>query len=136
MVAHLVHRDSDGHLAVVAVLLKAGTPSPLIETLWKNVPKEKGKEREVHGVEVNAADLLPANRAAYYTFTGSLTTPPCDTTRTRRGHNGRQNCLTNSRSAIVASLNYLRSKRQESPRTHEIIMRQGSGEGRIAASVV
>jgi carbonic anhydrase len=31
----------------------------------------------VKSVEVNAADLLPANKSAYYTFTGSLTTPPC-----------------------------------------------------------
>jgi carbonic anhydrase len=77
MVAHRVHRDRDGNLAVVAVLLKTGGSSSLIQTLWKNVPKEKGKEREVPGVEVNAADLLPANKAAYYTFTGSLTTPPC-----------------------------------------------------------
>src|SRR5262249_23060476 len=77
MVANLVHKDKDGKLAVVAVLLKAGGANPLIETLWKNVPKEKEKEREVQGVMVNAADLLPANRKAYYTFTGSLTTPPC-----------------------------------------------------------
>jgi carbonic anhydrase len=78
MVVHLVHRDSDGKLAVVAVLLQAtGAANPLIETLWKNVPKEKEKEQEVPGVQVNAADLLPANKAAYYTFMGSLTTPPC-----------------------------------------------------------
>jgi carbonic anhydrase len=31
----------------------------------------------VEGVQVNAADLLPTKRAAYYAFTGSLTTPPC-----------------------------------------------------------
>ena len=61
----------------MAVPLKVGTRSALIDTLWSNIPKEKGKEREVAGVEVNASDLLPANRAAYYTFTGSLTTPPC-----------------------------------------------------------
>ena len=77
MVVHLVHRDRDGKLAVVAVLLDAGGPNPLIDTLWKNVPKEKGKEQDVQGVEVNAADLLPGSRAAYYTFAGSLTTPPC-----------------------------------------------------------
>jgi carbonic anhydrase len=77
MVVHLVHRDRDGKLAVVAVLLEAGASSSLIETLWKNVPKEKGEEHDVQGVEVNAADLLPANKAGYYTFAGSLTTPPC-----------------------------------------------------------
>lgn len=77
MVAHLVHKDRDGNLAVVAVLLKSGRANSVIDTLWRNVPKEKNKEREVQGVQVNAADLLPANNAAYYTFTGSLTTPPC-----------------------------------------------------------
>lgn len=74
---HLVHRDRDGNLAVVAVLLQVGATNSLIETLWKNIPKEKEKEQEVPGVEINAADMLPANKTAYYTFTGSLTTPPC-----------------------------------------------------------
>lgn len=77
MVAHLVHRDRDGNLAVVAVLLKAGGANNLIDTLWKNVPKEKNKQQAVASVQVNAADLLPANKSAYYTFAGSLTTPPC-----------------------------------------------------------
>jgi carbonic anhydrase len=77
MVAHLVHKSADGNLAVVAVLLKAGQPNRLVETLWKNIPSKKEGETAVAGVEINAADLLPAKRAAYYTFTGSLTTPPC-----------------------------------------------------------
>jgi carbonic anhydrase len=77
MVAHLVHKSADGSLAVVAVLLKSGQSNRLIETLWKNLPSKKGRETAVEGVQVNAADLLPAKRDAYYTFTGSLTTPPC-----------------------------------------------------------
>ncbi len=77
MVAHLVHKNADGNLAVVAILLKTGQSSELVETLWKNLPSEKEKETAVPGVQVNAADLLPADKAAYYTFTGSLTTPPC-----------------------------------------------------------
>lgn len=77
MVAHLVHRDRDGKLAVVAVLLRKGRPNDLIDKLWKYLPKQKEKEVEVAGVEINAADLVPTNKAAYYTFTGSLTTAPC-----------------------------------------------------------
>jgi carbonic anhydrase len=77
MVAHLVHKDDKGQPAVVAVLLKAGQPNALIETLWKNLPRTKETPVEVQGVEVNAADFLPANTTAYYTFIGSLTTPPC-----------------------------------------------------------
>jgi carbonic anhydrase len=77
MVVHLVHRDGEGHLAVVAVLLKVGKPNALIDTLWKHLPKTKGKEVDVEGGRINAADLLPASTRGYYTFTGSLTTPPC-----------------------------------------------------------
>ena len=76
MVGHLVHADADGHLAVVAVLFKAGVPNPLLETLWKNIPPEKDKTVEVSTVSVNAEDLLPSQRG-YYTYSGSLTTPPC-----------------------------------------------------------
>jgi carbonic anhydrase len=76
MVAHLVHKASDGKFAVVAVMLTSGGANPLIEKLWHNLPKEKGTEVVLGAIKINAADLLPKNRA-YYTYTGSLTTPPC-----------------------------------------------------------
>ena len=76
MVAHLVHKDSDGKLAVVAVLLASGPQNPLIKTLWNNLPREKEREISVEKVEISVADLLPRDKA-YYTFQGSLTTPPC-----------------------------------------------------------
>ena len=75
MVIHLVHERSDG-AAVVAVLLKRGGGNPVIQKLWANLPKTEGKEEEVANPAINAADLLPADRN-YYTFDGSLTTPPC-----------------------------------------------------------
>jgi carbonic anhydrase len=76
MVAHLVHRGPGGKLAVIAVLLDTGTENPLIKTLWDNLPKEKGKDNVVDAVKINAVDLLPTNKG-YYTYAGSLTTPPC-----------------------------------------------------------
>jgi carbonic anhydrase len=76
MVAHLVHKGADGKLAVVAVLLDAGKENALLKTLWSNVPPEKEKEATPAGVTIDASALLPASRA-YYTFDGSLTTPPC-----------------------------------------------------------
>lgn len=75
MVAHLVHRDRDGNLAVVAVLLAKGSANPLIGTLWDNIPRQKDSE-QTPGVLIDATALIPGN-AAYYTYAGSLTTPPC-----------------------------------------------------------
>ncbi|MBK7977901.1 MAG: carbonic anhydrase family protein [Deltaproteobacteria bacterium] len=76
MVAHLVHKDGDGKLAVVAVLLADGHENPVIDSIWKAIPSVQGKAVTVAGVEIDVSKLLPANHA-YYTFAGSLTTPPC-----------------------------------------------------------
>jgi len=76
LVAHLVHQDSEGHLAVVAVLFREGKPNSLLDSLWSNIPDKKGEAQDVSSVSVQALDLLPAERG-YYTFAGSLTTPPC-----------------------------------------------------------
>ena len=76
MVAHLVHKDPEGRLAVVAVLLdRGGAAQPLIQTVWNNLPLEKGSEVAVRG-DLDMNHLLPADRR-YFTYMGSLTTPPC-----------------------------------------------------------
>ena len=71
-----MHADQQGKLAVVAVLLEKGKDNSLIHELWSDLPKEKEKEEILNSVRVDADGLLPADRG-YYTFTGSLTTPPC-----------------------------------------------------------
>jgi carbonic anhydrase len=76
MVVHLVHQDPEGHLAVVAILLKQGRENPLIAQLRGTVPKEKEHPVTLPGVVINAKDILPSH-LGYYTFPGSLTTPPC-----------------------------------------------------------
>jgi len=75
MVAHLVHKDSDGKLAVVAVLLDRGSIQPIIQTVWNNLPLEKGEESSSRAV-IDLNHLLPPDRR-YFTYMGSLTTPPC-----------------------------------------------------------
>jgi carbonic anhydrase len=78
MVAHLVHKDSAGKLAVVAVLLERGAdnkPQPLLQTVWANLPLEKGEAVQAQA-QIDLNQLLPENRG-YYTYMGSLTTPPC-----------------------------------------------------------
>ena len=47
MVAHLVHKNAEGKLAVVAVLLDAGGASTTIDSIWKNLPKEKEDRKSV-----------------------------------------------------------------------------------------
>jgi len=76
MVAHLVHKSAQGKLAVVAVLLSAGQPHAVIETIWNTMPGTAGRTRERADVQFNPMTLLPAERG-YYSFQGSLTTPPC-----------------------------------------------------------
>ena len=76
LVAHLVHDDGSGHLAVVAVLFKTGPLNTLLEAVWRNIPAQMGKAADVPSVSLNVTDLLPADHG-YYAFAGSLTTPPC-----------------------------------------------------------
>ena len=76
MVVHLVHVAHDGSVAVVAVLLQKGEDNSLIHELWGDFPQEKDREQILDNVQINVATLLPADRR-YYTFSGSLTTPPC-----------------------------------------------------------
>ena len=75
MVAHLVHKDPAGKLAVVAVLLDRGSAQPLVQAVWNNLPLERGTEQVVR-TELDMNHLLPADRR-YFTYMGSLTTPPC-----------------------------------------------------------
>ena len=76
MTVHLVHADDDGKLAVVAVLLQKGEDNALVHQLWNALPKEKDKEEFFDNVQINLSQILPPDRD-YYTFSGSLTTPPC-----------------------------------------------------------
>jgi carbonic anhydrase len=75
MVAHLVHKDPEGRLAVVAVLLDRGSAHAIVQTVWNNLPLEKGEEVPARS-PLDLAALLPVDRS-YYTYMGSLTTPPC-----------------------------------------------------------
>ena len=76
MAAHLVHKNNEGKLAVVAVLIEEGNANQLISTLWDSLPPEEGKELDLDRVKVDVNDLLPTNYK-YYTYAGALTTPPC-----------------------------------------------------------
>ena len=75
LVAHLVHKNAQGQLAVVAVLFRVGKENTALKPVFEHLPTKESETFKL-GLDINSADLLPANRA-YYAFMGSLTTPPC-----------------------------------------------------------
>ncbi|TVQ21372.1 MAG: carbonate dehydratase [Leptolyngbya sp. DLM2.Bin15] len=75
MEVHFVHRNAAGDLAVLGLLVEEGEANPLIQTIWEHSPSV-GETHQVAKVQVNAADFLPTDRT-YFSYMGSLTTPPC-----------------------------------------------------------
>ena len=79
MEVHLVHKhDATGQLAVIGVFLEEGTENVFLQNFSDNLPAVKDGFF-TSSVPVNVADLLPADQG-YYTYSGSLTTPPCSET--------------------------------------------------------
>lgn len=75
MVIHLVHQDGEEHKAVIAVLVDKGASNSVIKTIFSHLP-QTSEGAVTTGAAINPAGLLPKT-ASYYTFPGSLTTPPC-----------------------------------------------------------
>lgn len=76
MVAHLVHKNAEGQLAVVSVLLEPGLANALIHTVWTYMPLDVNDRVRLPAALVDMTQLLPSDQR-YYQFMGSLTTPPC-----------------------------------------------------------
>ncbi len=79
MELHIVHQEpTSGNLAVVGVMLAEGEPSTdAYDVLFENLPAVEGEPDEETEITVNVADLLPADTETFFTYEGSLTTPPC-----------------------------------------------------------
>ena len=75
MSAHLVHRDAEGRLAIVALQLLRGAEHASIQQIWNHLPLEAGEPVRARAT-LDPLHLVPADRR-YVTFMGSLTTPPC-----------------------------------------------------------
>ncbi|HEX8611245.1 MAG TPA: carbonic anhydrase family protein [Telluria sp.] len=76
MVVHMLHKDPEGRLAMLAVLLERGKGNNMIQTVWNNLPLEK-LDVVNPNVVLDVAEMLPQRRD-YFTFMGSMTTPPCN----------------------------------------------------------
>ena len=75
MELHLVHRNDEGALAVVGVLVHRGGEHPVLDALARVLPNP-GESHTLADLEIAASELLPATPRSFR-YEGSLTTPPC-----------------------------------------------------------
>jgi carbonic anhydrase len=79
MELHAVFKDdlvNTTKIAVVGMMYKIGRANSFLQELIDAGLPEKSMSPHVHGNQINLADAL-TDTAAYYTYQGSLTTPPC-----------------------------------------------------------
>jgi carbonic anhydrase len=72
---HLVHKNGNGELAVIGVLIEKGADNAAFATVWSALPAKEGPEHTL-SAQTDATAMLPAVQTTYR-YSGSLTTPPC-----------------------------------------------------------
>lgn len=73
---HFVHKnDATGDLAVIGVWVSTGTTNPFISTFVDNLPMEEGETLSTS--DRFTPNVLFPDNLSYYSYEGSLTTPPC-----------------------------------------------------------
>ena len=77
MSVQFLHKSADGQLAILAVRLieNQDAPNAVLATLFSQLPRRTGETVKISDL-INPGGLLPVERG-YWTYTGSLTTPPC-----------------------------------------------------------
>lgn len=76
MELHLVHKNEEGQLAVLSVLITKGTENAGLNKLWSVLPGEESEEEVPVDGDFDMNKLLPADHHSFR-YQGSLTTPPC-----------------------------------------------------------
>lgn len=80
---HLVHQDSKGKLLVIGILAREGEEQKELAQLGAWVEQQIGHRMPQVGEEITGGyrfdlmKILPKDRTHFYSYSGSLTTPPC-----------------------------------------------------------
>jgi len=77
MEIHFVNGTDDGRMAVVGVLAKIGEFNSAFQEILEQAPNQAGQTNTVT-LSIHPDKLLPKQTHHFYTYAGSLTTPPCD----------------------------------------------------------
>lgn len=76
MEIHFVHKnETTGKLAVIGVFVEEGAENEVLKHLVEHLPATKDATYEAADT-YNALDFFPSDNS-YFTYAGSLTTPPC-----------------------------------------------------------
>jgi carbonic anhydrase len=76
MEMHLVHVSDSGELAVFGVFFERGKHNKNFDDIVTHLPDAPGEKKQAGHVTVDPDALLPASRECF-SYSGSLTTPPC-----------------------------------------------------------
>lgn len=76
MAVQLHHRSAEGRVLIVVVpMVASGEANAALQTVWNNLPLERGAAYQA-AASLDLAALLPRTRA-HYLYMGSLSQPPC-----------------------------------------------------------
>lgn len=73
---HFVHQGDQGKLLVIGVFAKGGDENTELQKVVTNLPNDKGQDHIIPGAAIMPLALMPVKQD-YYSYAGSLTTPPC-----------------------------------------------------------
>lgn len=71
-----LHRDKEGHLLILALMLYRGKMNYALHSLFDYIPAISNTKNFIEDKKINPLDFLPEG-GGYYTYMGSLTSPPC-----------------------------------------------------------